>query len=64
MTRITSGGPDDGNGGVDELLVQFDPNRKPWWVLQDAGGDIVALCDNSGAVGGAASAFARWTYDG
>ena len=38
-------------------------NRKPWWVLQDAGGDIVALCDNSGSVGGAAFVAAQWTYD-
>ncbi len=30
---------------------------------QDAGGDIVALCDNSGSVGGAAFVAAQWTYD-
>ncbi len=39
-----------GDKGVDELLVQFDhtADRKPWWVIQDGGGDggdVVAVCD-------------------
>lgn len=32
-------GTGDGNAGLDELLAQFDHNRRPWFALQDAGGD-------------------------
>lgn len=56
-------GPGDGAAGVDELLVQFDEDRKPWWVIQDAGGDIVALCDNGTSIEGAPFVAAQWTYD-
>jgi hypothetical protein len=34
-----------GPGGVDELLCQYDWQRKPWFTLMDDGGDLVALCD-------------------
>jgi hypothetical protein len=42
-------GPGDGPAGIDEILVQFDINRAPWWMLQDAGGDLVAMCDIGGS---------------
>jgi len=74
-------GPGDGRGGVDELLVMFDrnrddgPSREPWFVLQDDGGDIVALCDLGGTPAvppgsppntpaiPTARVAAQWTYD-
>ncbi len=57
-------GPGDGPAGVDEMLAQFDADRTPWWVIQDAGGDIVALCDNTNdLVTGAPFVAAQWTYD-
>jgi YD repeat-containing protein len=51
-----------GPGGVDELLVQYDRQRNPWWVILDDGGDVVALCDR-GAPGGAGRVVAQWTWD-
>lgn len=44
-------GPGDAHAGVDETLAIFDAasselaREKPWWVLQDASGDVVALCE-------------------
>lgn len=55
-------GPGDGLGGVDELLVQFDRTQDAVWVIQDAGGDIVAACD-LGGTGGEARVVSQWTYD-
>jgi hypothetical protein len=51
-----------GDNGVDELLVQYDRNRAAWWILQDAGGDVVAQCD-LGSTGTAARVVQQWTYD-
>ena len=34
-----------GDNGIDELFTQFDELGKPWWTLQDSGGDIVALVE-------------------
>ncbi|MBK9189920.1 MAG: hypothetical protein IPM33_13340 [Phycisphaerales bacterium] len=31
-----------GDWGVDELLVQYDTNRRATWPLQDAGGNVIA----------------------
>ncbi|MBL0870875.1 MAG: hypothetical protein IBJ18_09900 [Phycisphaerales bacterium] len=51
-------GPGDGHAGVDELIAQFGgatdvgdetkPNARwrPWFTLQDGGGDIVAVVDS------------------
>jgi hypothetical protein len=33
----------DGLAGLDELLVQYGPDRSAWWVIQDAGGDCIGL---------------------
>ncbi len=55
-------GPGDASSGVDELLVQFDNNRWAWWVLQDAGGDVVAVCDMNGP-GQKARVVGQWRYD-
>jgi hypothetical protein len=63
LSREYIWGPGDGAAGVDELFVQFDANRKPWWVLQDAGGDIVALCENASGIESPATVAAQWTYD-
>jgi hypothetical protein len=38
-------GPGDGHAGVDELLVHFDPQRRPIYIAQDASGDVVAAFD-------------------
>ncbi|MFO0836598.1 MAG: polymorphic toxin-type HINT domain-containing protein [Phycisphaerales bacterium] len=50
-----------GDRGIDELLIQYDKNRKAWYALQDAGGDIVALCDVP--TSGTARVAGQWTYD-
>jgi len=42
--------------------VQFDNNRWAWWVLQDAGGDVVAVCDMNGP-GQKARVVGQWRYD-
>jgi hypothetical protein len=39
----------NGDWGVDELLAQYDADRRASWPLQDAGGDVIALCDRGGA---------------
>lgn len=59
-------GPGDSHAGVDELVVYFDANRWAYWVLQDAGGDVVAVCDMQGsdpAGGNAARVCGQWRYD-
>jgi hypothetical protein len=50
-----------GDRGIDELLVQYDKNRKAWYAIQDAGGDVVALCDVP--TSGTARVAGQWTYD-
>lgn len=64
-------GPGDGPAGIDELLVQYGPvssfggapgGRIPYFVVQDAGGDVAALCDLGGSAG-AARVVAQYTYD-
>lgn len=55
-------GPGDGNAGVDELLVQYDRNRLPGWIMQDGGGDVAAIADLGGA-GSTARVAGQWTYD-
>ncbi len=45
-----------GDRGIDELLIQYDQNRKAWYAIQDAGGDVVALCDVPGGGGGGGTA--------
>lgn len=55
-------GPGDGNAGIDELLVQYDRNRLPGWIMQDGGGDVAAVADLGGA-GGKARVVGQWTYD-
>lgn len=56
-----------GDRGVDELLVQFDRTaaRKPWWVIQDDGGDVVAVCDTiaTGSSAGKGRVVQQLTYD-
>ncbi len=57
-------GPGDGPAGLDELLAQFDgPSglSKPWWILQDSGGDVVAQCETTAA--GFTRVVGQWTYD-
>jgi hypothetical protein len=60
-------GPGDSFAGVDETIALFDgtfggvSRAKPWWTLQDAGGDVVALCETPR---NQASAVARqFVYD-
>jgi hypothetical protein len=50
-----------GDRGIDELLVQYDIYRQPWWMITDAGGDVVAMCSNP--ISGASWVAAQWTYD-
>ncbi len=63
-------GPGDTGPGFDELLVQYDENGEEAWAIQDAGGDLVALCDLGGGVGGGgggtpdlARVVGQWTFD-
>jgi hypothetical protein len=58
-------GPGDGHAGSDELLVQYASpwsREKPWFVLQDGGGDVAAVCDQASA-GSAARVCAQYTWD-
>jgi YD repeat-containing protein len=48
--------------GTEELLVQFDDQRKPWWTLQDGGGDVVALVKWD-TVNVQSQVASQWTYD-
>ncbi|MBK7406254.1 MAG: hypothetical protein IPJ41_17020 [Phycisphaerales bacterium] len=56
-----------GDNGFDELLVQYDQSGDEAWAIQDAGGDLVAMCDLNGDDGQGNSGFARvvgqWTFD-
>ncbi len=73
LTRQYIWGP--GDRGLDELLVQFDGGTgldggKAWWPLQDAGLDLIALCDAGGigigsqlGTAGEARVVGQWTYD-
>jgi len=57
-------GPGDGPAGIYEILVQFDMSRSPWWMLQDASGDLVAMCDVGGSgVGGSARVVHSYQFD-
>lgn len=51
-----------GDWGVDELLVQYDTHRRATWPLQDAGGDVIALCDLAG-VNASARVLTQVVYD-
>ncbi|MBX3382610.1 MAG: hypothetical protein KF864_03775 [Phycisphaeraceae bacterium] len=51
-----------GDWGVDELLVQYDQGRRASWPLQDAGGDVIALCD-LGGTSGTARVITQIVYD-
>jgi hypothetical protein len=58
------GGVGGGPAGIDEILVQFDINHAPWWMVQDAGGDLVAMCDIGGSgVGGSARVVHTYQFD-
>lgn len=37
-----------GDNGFDELLVQYNQSGAEAWAIQDAGGDLVAMCDLGG----------------
>jgi hypothetical protein len=52
----------NGDWGVDELLAQYDADRRASWPLQDAGGDVIALCDRGGA-NGTARVITQIVYD-
>ncbi len=60
MEREYIWGP--GDNGLDEILVQYDIQRKAYWMIQDAGGDVVAMCDLQGS-GGTARVVKSWQYD-
>jgi hypothetical protein len=51
-----------GDWGVDELLAQYDVNRRASWPMQDAGGDVIGLLDRGGA-NGTARVVSQITYD-
>lgn len=55
-------GPGDAqNAGVYELFAQYDSNSKPWYVLQDAQGDIIAILEKpSGST--PAKVVQQWNY--
>jgi hypothetical protein len=55
-------GPGDSFAGVDELFVLFDREREPWLVLQDASGDVAALCGRT-SISQPAYVAAQWTWD-
>jgi YD repeat-containing protein len=64
-----------GDNGVDELVAYFGDNRQePFWTIQDAGGDVVAVIDDNGSPRTVATSsgnvsvptarvVAQWTYD-
>lgn len=53
-----------GDKGVDELWVQYDAYRIPWWMVTDEGGDVVALGGRGSSSGTTVfKPAARWTYD-
>jgi len=57
-----------GDNGIDELFAQFDESSKPWWIIQDTGGDIVAVVEvpNANLVPSStnlARVAAQWSYD-
>jgi hypothetical protein len=56
-------GPGDGIAGVDELLAQYDGAGRAWWVVQDGGGDIVALAASADPQHPYARVAAQWQYD-
>jgi len=59
-------GPGDSYAGVDELLVQFGEDRKPWWVIQDGGGDVVAVIKAPGTSPSSTQPVkvcGQWTYN-
>ncbi len=59
-------GPGDSHAGVDELLVQFDQGRVPWWVIQDGGGDVVAVVETPGTSPSSTDpsrVAGQWTFD-
>jgi YD repeat-containing protein len=54
-----------GDRGTDELLVQFDTTNKPWYVIQDGGGDVSAVVQPAVTSGGSSPArvVAQYVYD-
>jgi hypothetical protein len=74
-----SGAPGDGitsgaGAGLDELIGIFDIDRRAWWTLLDASGDVVAVVDDSdstlhgygtgvGGVSSPARLCAQFCYD-
>ncbi len=51
-----------GDWGVDEIVAQYDEDRRVSFPLQDASGDVIALCDLGGA-SGAARVVTELVYD-
>lgn len=55
-----------GDNGFDELLVQYDQTDAEAWPIQDAGGDLVAMCDLDGEDSQSnpvARVVGQWLYD-
>jgi YD repeat-containing protein len=52
-----------GDNGLDELLVKFDKVRKRWWVIQDSGGDVVAIVNPGSGSTPIADVAGQWVYD-